>query len=336
MLGIDDGQKQTIIKPWLPALLLEDQLYLFDAGLGVPIPAQESGGVATLSDVLEKPELLRFLDVKPPGEEMIPYPVASSELTHVVALIDAPPQALSVRMQMVEANLAGERKRELAIDASDLAARLAKCPGVTEAKLWNLPFETAMYAAVLPQALQNSDDRRRKLYEDIGAFESTNPLVQARYRHFRGELSSTDDVIGAKNLYVSMRMPDSQLDELLSSKPLQKALGLEFSLPKSEKLREVFLQRSVVVWRNMKHNASFWLGLAHYDAGDYRSAEEWFQRVLEAPRSLERWKHASHYNLARCYEAAGDLAKARDKLRDDDTSPQQAGNLVRVKVLQNQ
>jgi hypothetical protein len=47
------------VRPWLPALLSGDQLYLFDAELGLPIPGPKPASLATLAEHLADPQHLR-------------------------------------------------------------------------------------------------------------------------------------------------------------------------------------------------------------------------------------------------------------------------------------
>ena len=75
-------------RPWLPAVLVRDQLYLFDPRLGLPIPSGDDGGIATLTQVIENADLLSDLAV---GTEHT-YPVTAKDLDEVIAMIDASPQ----------------------------------------------------------------------------------------------------------------------------------------------------------------------------------------------------------------------------------------------------
>ena len=58
MLAIDRSDRGAAPSVWLPALLLGDELYLFDMRLGVPVPGPDGRGVATLSQVLSDPHVL--------------------------------------------------------------------------------------------------------------------------------------------------------------------------------------------------------------------------------------------------------------------------------------
>ena len=81
-----------------------------------------------------------------------------------------------------------------------------------------------------------------------------------------------------------------------------------------------------------KQHSSYWLGLVHYDSGNYDSASAWFEQRCLALYPDGPWTAGARYNLARCYEANGEYEKARDLYLADD-SAQQHGNLVRAKLI---
>ena len=60
MLGVSEPEP----KFWLPALVLDYELYLFDVRLGLPIAGLGGEGVATLRQVREDESLLRQLDLR--------------------------------------------------------------------------------------------------------------------------------------------------------------------------------------------------------------------------------------------------------------------------------
>ena len=98
MLAVDRSDRGEPPTAWLPALLLGDQLYLFDMRLGTPVPAPDGRGVASLAQVLEHPQCLESLEQFPDYL----YPVKADDLSNIVALIDATPPELSQRMALLE------------------------------------------------------------------------------------------------------------------------------------------------------------------------------------------------------------------------------------------
>src|SRR5690606_32524349 len=49
LLALPDSRRDDGLRPWVTALLVDDDLYLFDTELGLPIPGPDGKGVATLA-----------------------------------------------------------------------------------------------------------------------------------------------------------------------------------------------------------------------------------------------------------------------------------------------
>ncbi len=138
MLAVADPDHPEKSRPWLPALLHEGQLYLFDTSLGLPIPGPEGNGVATLSQAAEDESVLAALDL----DESHHYPVKAAAAKDVRAFIESSPSALSRRMKVLESQLVGEDKMVLTVAPNQIAKRLADVPHVQkEVKLWTLPYQ---------------------------------------------------------------------------------------------------------------------------------------------------------------------------------------------------
>jgi tetratricopeptide (TPR) repeat protein len=145
MLAYRDPEKpgskqQSQYRSWLPAVLVtendENRLHLFDQRIGLPVPGPGRKGVATLAQAVEQPEILRQLDA---GTRS--YPVKSSDLKEVVALIDASPHLASRRMLHLQAELRGPDKLALFSDLSGAAERLRRCNHVTAVHAWIWPCQ---------------------------------------------------------------------------------------------------------------------------------------------------------------------------------------------------
>jgi hypothetical protein len=81
-----------------------------------------------------------------------------------------------------------------------------------------------------------------------------------------------------------------------------------------------------------KEDSGFFLGLVHYETGNYEAAINWLdQRTLKAAPQGPRAAGA-RYNLGRAYEQLGAVKAAQDQYLDDE-SPQKHGNLLRAKWL---
>jgi tetratricopeptide (TPR) repeat protein len=315
-------------RPWVTAVLLGQELFLFDCELGLPIPGPHGKGIATLSQVLDAPEMLTALDV-----DDLKYPVREKDLAEIMVLLHASPPALSQRLKLVESNLAGDQRTMLTSSPSQLAERVKACRGISFSVIWSLPFETIWYRQSWVAVLKK-DPRAAVDYEKaVGLFQNQGPLVQARHLHLRRQFQDKDDKPGAKTLYMQCRMPEAAIEQLETSAEVQQHLGLTRGREEGEFLWQVKLARAKHMAVQSKRTATYWLGLCHYDGDNYRSAISFFeQRTLEATPDGP-WTFGARYNLARAYEAVGKLEKAGEVLSEEDDSPQKHGNHLRAKLL---
>lgn len=330
-LATADPSDANQLRPWVAALWLGDQLYLFDTTLGLPLPTADGNGIATFEEVRENPQLLRALDV---GTDHL-YDYSAAETKSVTALLDASVEALSQRMQVLESGLVGDRQLRLTVDPSSQAERLRKLPGIANVMLWLAPIEASLFEeALYDQRIVNMPPRQ-PLFEERLLLENRTIVSQARYKHLRGVFSNSNERQGAKSLYIEARIPDAEIDSLGTNQRLQEQMGL---LPQLERMNSPqqqaqFLESIKQRIRRGKQDCSYWLGIVHYESGNYDAAVNWFdQRTLQAnPQGW--WTGGARYNLGRCYEMLGAPGLAVEQYIADD-SPQQHGNLLRARRLE--
>jgi tetratricopeptide (TPR) repeat protein len=77
--------------------------------------------------------------------------------------------------------------------------------------------------------------------------------------------------------------------------------------------------------------ATYWMGLVHYESGNYSAAAQWLSKVIEA-ESPSQWLSGARYNLGRTHEQLGQWEEAQRMYRAD-VSPQQHGSLLRARAL---
>ncbi len=310
LLGLADESGKNV-RPWLPALLSGGELYLFDCRLGLPIPGPGGKGVATLSQVVTDEQLLRALDL----DEDHKYPITGDDLRHVVAYVEASPSSLSRRMAMVESRLAGKHKMVLTSPGDELVERVKKASHVSDAKLWPHPFELWLAQSKRSEAEMQSAAREMMIFRVIPS------LMKGRSLYFKGVY---DGEKGAKRYLLEARPADAMIESYKLSGDDAKKFRPE-DVPKIEATQTVLMKRG-------KQDASFWLGLITFEQQDFPSAIDFFnKRVLEAaPKGP--WAPAARYNLARSYEASGEIDKAI-KLYETDKSPQSHGNQLRARRL---
>ncbi len=298
---------------WLPALLNEGKLYLFDTRLGLPIPGPDDAKVATLADVVADPGLLRNLDLS----EKEAYEFGAEDLKHVEAWLVATPEQLSRRWALLESVLEGDNYMVLASGHQRVAEELAKHAQLSGTRFWPLPFRSIL------QQLKLKPPSRLWLAKRFEIFAQRPRLWKARVLHFQG----------AKQIPASQR--DDPLAEPRRGHRDATRLYLNKRIRPSEKVLAFLQPAKQEVYRTAKLSASYWLGLLRYDQDSYAVAVDWLlHRTLEASPTGP-WSAGARYNLARAYEAQGELEKAIELLKED-TSPQHHGNHLRARMLQQQ
>ena len=302
---------------WLPALLNDGQLYLFDTRLGLPIPSKEGKGVATLRDILADESLLRQLDLK----EM-QYPITAEQLKHITAQVAADPFDLSQRARAIEGKLSGDDRLALTSNPSAIADKLKASKNVSDVQIWDFPFR------VLRDQLRIGPTGRRQLATEFEPFAWRPLLWKARTLQFQGHRHD-DAKADDKN-------SDKTLDESLDDH--KQAIRMYMSKavrPPERTISEVTSAEKQKVYTAAKDDASYWVALLLYDEGKFSSAENWLVNPQLAAAANGRWASGTRYNLARTYEAQGKIDDAI-ALLEKDSSPQQHGNRLRAKWLKSQ
>ncbi len=327
MLALDDAHASPRPRPWIPAALIDDQLYLFDPGLGIPIPGADGVGIATLDQVLEDRGLLQSLAMG----SSYPYAAADADLNQLVALVDASPEALSYRMKAVEAQASMGEPLLLSVSPSEFADRLKRHPGISKVQLWRLPFETWVYRTAMSLRAREDFNVRNQLMFETWVSDNQHPMVQGRVQYFRGNFDKTDDNPGAKSFFVEAIIPDSVIAQIETSPKVQRQLGIVRGRENDKEWQRT-LQVHKATITSVKRTATYWLGITHYDTGRYETAVSWLKKRTLESAGNNPWKTGARYNLSRDYEAMGKLEEAR-KLLILDESPQKHGNLLRARYL---
>ena len=344
MLGVDDPA-HDFERPWVVATLIDNQLYLFDTRLGLPVPGPDGAAVATLAEVLEQPELVTGLYADDPSR----LGASSTDLQRLVALIDATPTYLSQRMKMIESQLSGDRRVVLSVAATPFRRQLEELPGVAQVRLWLQPYFGYRYH----RELGNHPELAAELAGESFPFEQHTPLAQARILHFRGRFDPEEGLGGAKHFYLETRISNAQIAEMrdqLVNAPLPKEIeqsGLTEAELQQVKdrirvQRQAAAEVAQAVARTSKSAASYWLGLLSFDEQEFRVAADYLgKRVLEQDTE-SRWHTGARYNLARALEQR--VANEHEGVTWDEVwellegerdpaDPQQFGNRKRAQLM---
>src|SRR5690606_27102096 len=135
---------------------------------------------------------------------------------------------------------------------------------------------------------------------------------------------------GAKSQYLNARPPDDYIaNYTLPPEIAQQYLKQGYS---SQAIAKLEAAQSPMM-RAAKQAVSYWIGLIFFEQGDYPNAIDYLQNRTLGTKSETSWADSARYNLARTYEAAGDLQKAIELYESDTNSPQGHGNRLRAKWL---
>jgi hypothetical protein len=307
VLEVPDGNKT---KFWLPALLTDGKLYLFDARLGLPIPDKGGKGVATLEELQADPQRLRQFDL-----DDAPYPVTADQLQHVTAHVVADAFDLSRRAAAIESKLSGDDRLALTVSPSALAEKLKAVPGIVGIEIWDTPFR------ILRDQLRVPIETRRQMAAEFEPFAWRPTLWKARVLAFQGHQTGDADA------------PNANLEEIVDDQA--EAIGLYTSpqvRPPDRVLDSLASEPKRKVYSAAKVAASYWVGLLLFDQGKYNLAEGWLGDPRLAAEDRGCWANGTRYNLARTYEAEGKNAEAI-QLYEADDSPQRDGNRLRARWL---
>jgi len=327
MLGIKTKTGRP--RPWLPAIVLDKRLYLFDPALGVPIPGPTGQPVATLQQLIDSPKLLETLSI---GAKYR-YRVSARDLDQVVALIDAAPESMMQRMKVLEVHLDAAHQMVLTVTPTRIKRDLETLKVMHGVRLWGVPLEASMYQQIHQVVAARTPQVRMQDFMDHGVLTlGLNAIVIGRRQHLLGNFRGRGDVKGATSRYLAARSSNAQIEAMASSEAARKEMGMEKPQDMPDRLWQENIQKEKFLHIQAKQDASFWIGLIHYEQGNFDVAANWFKK-----RSLDAWPQGpwqagARYNLARCKERLGDLSAARELYLIDD-SPQRHGNLLRARSL---
>jgi predicted Zn-dependent protease len=130
------------------------------------------------------------------------------------------------------------------------------------------------------------------------------PLFTARVREFRGDL---DGPLGAKASYLAARPSRAAIQQALQAVPPEQSATVDR------------------LYRQMKEDATYWLGVATLGEGQPEAAIDYLRRMTLENSPDSRWTDAARANLGRALAAVGRIDEAVSVLREDG-SPQRFGS----------
>jgi len=338
----DDATAQ----PWAVAAMIGEELYLFDALLGLPLEGQGGAPFGRLSEYVEDPKLLDKLSAGASA-----YRIGTSDLENLTACIEATQFSLSQRMKQVESRLTGKLKMILTVTPTLMARGLRNKDGIQKVEIWTYPFRRNLFFRELsanPSALPNLIARLER--EQI-PFLMRSKLMRGRLLQFRGKYLGGLDDPGANELFLDSRLSKQELKRF--SIPLETLIEMTKDSPRPSPFLEglptdpaeanaIYQQRVATSLKNAiwnKDHATIWMAMTSIDKQKYKVAQHHLGQVLVNPNS--NWHQQARYNMARCQEQLGKkngdaklLDSAIENYESDKDSPQYAGNLLRASRLQ--
>jgi hypothetical protein len=254
-----------------------------------------------------------------------------------VALIDTTPAALSQRMRLVEAGLSGDAKFRITVAPSVLAKRVRQCVGISDVRLWTVPYEALQYHT----GLKEDKAARLALHRQLAFFGKPTPLTKGRIQHLYGIYDRQEDRLGARANYLKCRFADREIADRDRLEKLQESVRRHYAVTEEADPQQQLSERLRRIMIEVKQHASYWLALLAYDDSQFEVAVNHLQkRTLKAfPDGL--WAQGGRYNLARCYEAIAQRDGDRQKMesavqlyRSDQQTPQWHGNQLRARRLE--
>ena len=357
----EDSSEDATVVPQMIVVLIGNQGFLFDPAFGLPIPNANVDGIATVKEVADDSKILTAMNIADfelsgRNRKSIEYGIRVWDPSQLTLVLDAAPVALSKRMKVMEQSLTGTRRLQLFEKASEKSERLRKTTGIENVVLWDVPVLSNHYRRAFDQAVRFQNPRIAQLYFSEQIYDMPCPikttltfrneqetieqlqyefirLRTARHRAITGtfDAASRNDPPGAKQLLLTMRMSDEEIEALETDDRIRAAFGVEQAGPDSqEENTENVIKQTL---KSVRAVAALWLGIAHYEMGDPSSASKWFTQV-ETFDEDETWPDLALYSRARSDEARLDYTTAIRTLQSS-RSPQAAGDALRARILQS-
>jgi hypothetical protein len=122
MIGLgENGPNHQV----LPGALVDREIYLFDTRMGIPLPAPDGNGIATLRQIRSSEKPFAALSI----DDKHSYDITAEQARHAEILLTVPLSALASRMKFLDTTLGGRQKLHSFVDWSAL---LTEFRGATE------------------------------------------------------------------------------------------------------------------------------------------------------------------------------------------------------------
>ncbi|HET6426068.1 MAG TPA: transglutaminase domain-containing protein [Planctomycetaceae bacterium] len=311
--------------PWIIGVLLDGQVYLFDARLGFPIPRGDAPptaanpSVATLEEVLKNPGWLTALAMRSDQ----PYEPSVEQLQTAQVSVLPSVMAWSPRMWRIEQLLPGDRLCVL----YDPPAKIGDAPSLFERVEAAFPEQAAKKQVQLyaDPFLTNPPDQteQQAIGRSIQTAQATLavPFVSNKES---GTPGGSPLVPSHRQRKTRMTQLQGRYAEAIAQYVSIRQLGT--SLPPEPGLGPIYARAA--------EDAFYWSCLCKVDAGQYDSAATSLGDYITRYRRGGRWLAGARQALADCQIARQQYPEAIETLKQtvaDD--PARASTAVQIKRL---
>jgi tetratricopeptide (TPR) repeat protein len=334
--------------PWAIGVLVDSEIFLFDPRLGLPLHHPETLSVLTLRQATENPQWLQWHGLTPEEstEADSAYPVRSSDLKNIVALLDYPLECFSLRTQFLQRNLTGANRVEVFFTPDDVAQRFQSHPLIADVQLWALPLETQMFRDSIRDAkLRSTRDRfiMTKIQwqqREEGYFDDFSLLRRSRVLYLLGRFypDSAELVDDCFKELQRMQYSDDDWKNIADNPDLQKSLGLYQSSGQSAAEFRQALENQKAAMVVVRGDAKMYMAMAHSEIQNHSTAINLLRHV-EKFDSENKWKRHKTYLEGRSQEAMKNYEQAiatyleLERQFREARSPRDHGNVLRARML---
>jgi hypothetical protein len=133
LLAYSEGGPGNRTVYWIPAALLDSEIYLFDTRMGIPLPSPDGKGIATLRQIRNQAKPFNHLSF----DDKHSYDVTRDQLQRVEVFLNVPLSGLAPRMKLLDFALGGRQKVRAFVDWESL---LAKFQSATQGQNLSIKF----------------------------------------------------------------------------------------------------------------------------------------------------------------------------------------------------
>ncbi len=330
-LGLDSGLITFVPKGsqtpviWAVGVLINKQVYLFDARVGIAIPAPDGEGVATLVEAMSDPGVLERMSLPGQSSYAATRDAIRSSPGKLIVLLDSGSGYFTPRMRLLERNLTGKSRVFLFRDPAEQRQKFVEAMGdaLGEAALWSMPLQVEQMLFTDARFVQSTQ-------LSLVFFDSKFPLLYARVKQLRGEIPQ------AIKEYVAMRLAESPtLMDRKTPMPAEVQKGID--IYSTYFLGQAHLELALL---NPAPKTDFDTRRAAETRKHLEQAEFFFSETLRMTPLwsdglpfyyLFRW--GAHSNLGRLADSRGDFAHAASYYSVRNPTFQRHGNLLRARDM---